>query len=119
MEGHCSTCQSPQWAVVPIEEEKEDEEEEEEEEDEESTLNKSLENPWKEIRHILTTVLSFTAQNTIQETLICLIQPYVSRDSSVGIATRYGLDGQVIESRWWRDFPHLSRLALGPTQPPV
>jgi hypothetical protein len=32
------------------------------------------------------------------------------RDSSVGIATRYGLE---IESRWGRDFPHLSRPALG------
>jgi hypothetical protein len=39
--------------------------------------------------------------------------------SSVGIATGYGLDGPGIESRWERDFPHLSRLALGPTQPPV
>ena len=39
--------------------------------------------------------------------------------SSVGIATGYGLDGPGIESRWRRDFPHLSRLALGPTQPPV
>ena len=28
MEGHCSTCQSPQWAVVPMEEEEEEEEEE-------------------------------------------------------------------------------------------
>jgi len=39
--------------------------------------------------------------------------------SSVGIATGYGLDGPGIESRCWRDFPHLSRTALGPTQPPV
>jgi hypothetical protein len=34
--------------------------------------------------------------------------------SSVGIATGYGLDGRGIESRWGRDFPHLSRPALGP-----
>jgi len=33
--------------------------------------------------------------------------------------TGYGLDGTRIESRWGRDFPHLSRPALGPTQPPV
>ena len=39
--------------------------------------------------------------------------------SSVGIATGYGLDGPGIESRWGRDFPHLSRPALGSTQPPV
>ena len=37
----------------------------------------------------------------------------------VGIATGYGLDGPGIESRWGRDFPHLSRPALGPTQAPV
>ena len=42
-----------------------------------------------------------------------------SRDSSVGIATRYGLDGPGIESWWGRDFPPPSRPALGPTQPPV
>ena len=39
--------------------------------------------------------------------------------NSVGIATGYGLEGPGIESRWGRDFPHLSRPALGPTQPPV
>ena len=39
--------------------------------------------------------------------------------SSVGIATGYGLESPRIESRWGRDFPHLSRPALGPTQPPV
>jgi hypothetical protein len=39
--------------------------------------------------------------------------------SSVGIATGYGLDDPGIEFRWRRDFPHLSRPALGPTQPPV
>jgi hypothetical protein len=43
----------------------------------------------------------------------------MDRDSSVGIATGYGLDGSGIESRWGRDFSHTSRSALGPTQPPV
>jgi len=41
------------------------------------------------------------------------------RDSSVGIATLYGVDGLGIESRWGRDFPYPSRPALGPTQPPI
>ena len=39
--------------------------------------------------------------------------------SSVSIASDYRLDGPGIESRWERDFPHLSRPALGPNQPPV
>ena len=38
--------------------------------------------------------------------------------SLVGIATDYGLDGPGIESRWGEIF-RPSRLALGPTQPPV
>ena len=39
------------------------------------------------------------------------------RNSVVGIATRNKLDG--IQSWWRRDFPHLSRQALGTTQPLV
>jgi hypothetical protein len=35
-----------------------------------------------------------------------------------GRTTRYGMDGPGIESRP-RDYPHKSRPALGPTQPPV
>jgi len=43
----------------------------------------------------------------------------MGRDSSVGIASRYGLDGPGIELLWGRDFPHPSRPALAYTQPPV
>jgi hypothetical protein len=44
----------------------------------------------------------------------------VGRDSSVGIATRYGLDGPGIEIPvGGRDFPHPSRPTLGSTQPPT
>jgi hypothetical protein len=43
----------------------------------------------------------------------------VSRDSSVDIATRYGLDGPGIEFLCGRDFPYPSRPALGPTQLPM
>ena len=39
--------------------------------------------------------------------------------SVVGTATGYGLDGPGMESRWGRDFPHLSRPVLGPTQSPI
>jgi len=38
-------------------------------------------------------------------------------DSSVGIATRYELEGPGIESRWGRDSLHPFRPAVGPTQP--
>jgi hypothetical protein len=43
----------------------------------------------------------------------------IVRDSSVSIMTSYGLEGPGIDSRWGRDFPHLSRPALRPTQPPA
>ena len=52
-----------------------------------------------------------------QEIFLVLI--FVGPGSSVRIATGYGLDGPGIESRWRRNFPHLSTPALGPTQPPV
>ena len=37
----------------------------------------------------------------------------MGRNSSVGIATRYGLDGPGIESRWGRDFPTTVQTGLG------
>ena len=43
----------------------------------------------------------------------------VGRYSSVGIATRYRLDSPGIEARWTCNLPHLSRIALGVTQPPL
>jgi hypothetical protein len=48
-----------------------------------------------------------------------IILPFRGPGSVVGIANGYGLDGPGIEFRWWRDFQHLSRPALGTTQPPV
>ena len=42
-----------------------------------------------------------------------------TRDSSVDTATRYGLDGPGIVSRWGRNVPHPSRPHLRPTQPPI
>jgi hypothetical protein len=40
--------------------------------------------------------------------------PRGDRQSVVGIATFYGLDGPRIESRWGQDFSHPSRPALRP-----
>ena len=42
------------------------------------------------------------------------LQHSMGRDNVVSIVTCYGLEGPGIESRWGRNFPHLSRLALGP-----
>ena len=39
--------------------------------------------------------------------------------SSFGIATDYDLYDVGIESLWGQNFPHLSRPALNPTQPPI
>jgi hypothetical protein len=51
--------------------------------------------------------------------LSCRLYTNVGRNSIVGIATRYGLDGPGIESPWGRDFPHPFRPAMEPTQPPI
>ena len=42
---------------------------------------------------------------------------YQSADRWWAVATGYGLNGPGIESWWGRNFPHLSRPALGPSQP--
>jgi hypothetical protein len=44
---------------------------------------------------------------------LLLCNSLVGQDISVGIATRYGLDGPGIESRWVGDFPHR------PWHPPI
>ena len=44
---------------------------------------------------------------------------HVGRDSSVSIATRYGLDGWGSNSDRRQDFPHPSIPGIGSTQPPV
>jgi hypothetical protein len=51
--------------------------------------------------------------------LITVLRIYVGGHTSVGIAARYGLDGPGIESVCGLDFPHPSRTAVGPTQPPI
>jgi len=57
----------------------------------------------------------------ILEALDIFVYPAPGREPGnvLGIATGYGLDGRMIESRLGQDIPHLSRPALGPTQPPV
>jgi hypothetical protein len=60
-----------------------------------------------------------TLNRAIGDVMRVTILVLQGRDSSVGTATRYGLDGAGIGSRWGRDFPHPSRPALGPTRPPI
>jgi hypothetical protein len=64
-------------------------------------------------------VLCCYVQRKCQKEISTFILSRVGRDSVVGIATCYGLEGPGIESRWGRDFPQLSRPAPGPAQPPI
>lgn len=43
----------------------------------------------------------------------------MGRDSAVGVANCYMLNGPGIESLWGQDFPHSFRPTLGLTQRPV
>jgi hypothetical protein len=52
-------------------------------------------------------------------TLSTELQRCLGRDSLVGRATRYGLDGLDKESRWRRGSPYPFRPALGVTRPPI
>ena len=62
--------------------------------------------------------MSHTSLNGLNEFLSVLLT-FGGLGSIVGIATAYGLDGPGIESQCGHDFPHMSRPALRPTQPPV
>jgi len=75
------------------------------------------------IRDIGQNVLQYSfKQESVAAQLLPHFLPYhipPEGDSSVGIATRYGLYGPDIESRWGRDFPYPYRSAVGPTQPAI
>jgi hypothetical protein len=62
---------------------------------------------------------NFKTQNTNFNRIFSSCPPALGQDSSVGIATGYGLDDPGIECRWGRDFSHTSRPALRPTERPV
>ena len=73
--------------------------------------------------HLLSLGIKFSYKNRQYDSDIIVVFTFLQSCfgpcSVVGIATGYGLDFSGIESRWGRDFPHLFRPALGPTQPPV
>jgi len=64
--------------------------------------------------------LIFLKPYMYSETILQLYYRYSCGSvSSVGTATELRAGRSGIESRWGRDFPHLSRPSLGPIQPPV
>jgi hypothetical protein len=79
----------------------------------------ALEDLFQLLLSILFWVFLFVSSLSVTVYVAGIIILFMGRDSSVGIAIGYVLDGPGIESRWRRDFPRLSRQALVPTQPPV
>jgi len=71
------------------------------------------------ISHSKKTSVRYYHKPLAKRQLVLTHRHTIGPGSVLGKATDYGLDGPGIESRWVRDFPHLSRPALGSTQPPV
>jgi hypothetical protein len=95
-------------------------------EDTQSEQVKSVLNKYETfvVRHCTQTLASFTHLLSLQPTflrpiLTMMYKRTPGRNNSVGIATRYRLDGPGIESRCERDFEHPSILGVGPAQPPT
>ena len=76
-------------------------------------------NRMQELRHMIFQAQSVFRTDIISNINYPLSQCLVVWDSVVSRVTRCEPDGPGIESQWVRDFPHLSRLAMGPTQPSI
>ena len=76
-----------------------------------TTCKKELSFAWSPSKTKFITMFQHWKPSIIMVTKISHMLYFVGRDSSVGIATRYGLDIAGIESRRGRDFPHPSRPA--------
>jgi hypothetical protein len=70
-------------------------------------------------RHNITAQEISSPPPNLNFNIVCCPGCIMGRDSIVSIATRYGPNSQGMKSWWGKDFSHLSRGALGPTQPPV
>ena len=63
--------------------------------------------------------LEYNTEKLSSFLFLCGGKIVMGQSSVVDIAAAHWLEGPGIESRWGRYFPHLSRPALRPTQPPV
>jgi hypothetical protein len=82
------------------------------------TLNSSGQMDKALVQYLQRSTLSRTGKQSTQN-YYTFFPVFIGLSTRAGIATRYGLEGPGIEFRWWRDFPHPSRPALGPTQSPI